>query len=253
MNVQIDTLVSVRRTHLDLFSGIGGFALAAQWAGFETVAFCEIEDFPRKVLNKHWPRVPIHRDIRSLDGKLYTGTDVVTGGFPCQDISRAGTGAGLDGERSGLWSEMFRIIDEVRPQWVIIENASSLRSNGLASILQDLWQVGFDAEWHIIPATAVGASHKRERTWVIANANGGGCEAQRITESLAEVFTGETYKQLPPSESGRALGSEGWIPERGMDRIADDVPGRVGEIAGYGNAIVPQIAYEILRAIRKAQ
>jgi len=251
--VGVERLVGSRstqaRTHLDLFSGIGGFALAARWAGLKTVAFCEIEDFSRRVLSKNFPGIPIHKDIRELEGSKYEGIGIITGGFPCQNISRAGTGAGLSGHRSSLWSEMFRVIGEVRPKWVIIENASSLRGNGLASILQDLWTLGFDAEWHIISAACVGASHQRERTWIIANSDGGGCEAARITESLGKVFAGETYKQLPPAESGRFLGREGWVPEPRMDRITDDVPGRMGEISGYGNAIVPQVAYEILRCI----
>jgi len=236
--------------HLDLFSGIGGFALAAQWAGMETVAFCEIDEFCHKVLSKNFPNILIHNDIKTLNGADYAGIDIVTGGFPCQDISRAGKGAGLLGSRSGLWHEMHRVIKEIRPRWVVIENSSSLRSNGLAPILQDLWEIGFDAEWHIIPASAIGCCHTRDRTWIIANANSGGREAERVTKSMGEILNSEAYKQLPIAESGRFLGPKGWVPQSRMDRIIDDVPGRVGEISGYGNAIVPQVAYEILRCIR---
>ena len=107
--------------HLDLFSGIGGFALAAQWAGIETVAFCEIDDFACKVLNKNFPCIPVHRDIRELDGSLYAGIDLITGGYPCQPFSTAGKRKGADDPRH-LWPEMFRVIKQSRPSWIVCEN-----------------------------------------------------------------------------------------------------------------------------------
>ena len=158
---------------LDLFSGIGGFSLGLQnTGGFETVAFCEIEPFCHKVLKKHWQDVPIYNDIKELtyekmqaDGIEPT---VITGGFPCQDISNAGQGKGIIGERSSLWSEYARIIKDVQPTWAIIENVSALRSKGLTLVLQNLSEIGYNAEWHCIPCTAVGGLHRRDRIWIIA-------------------------------------------------------------------------------------
>lgn len=148
---------------LDLFSGIGGFSLGLErTGGFKTVAFCEIEEFPRRVLAKHWPDVPIHRDVRELKAEHVGAVDVICGGFPCQDISTAGKGAGLAGERSGLWREYARLVGEIRPRYVIVENVAALLGRGLGTVLGDLAALGYDAEWHCISAAAVGAPHKRD-------------------------------------------------------------------------------------------
>jgi len=154
--------------HLDLFSGIGGFALAARWVGWETVGFCEIEPYCQKVLRKHWPDVPIYEDVTKLDGHQIGPVGLITGGFPCQDISYAGKGAGIRGERSGLWTELHRLIGELRPDYAVLENVSALLSRGLDVVLGDLAEIGYDAEWHCIPASHVGAPHIRDRVWVIA-------------------------------------------------------------------------------------
>src|SRR5258708_2164912 len=165
---------------LDLFSGIGGFSLGLERAGMRTVAFCEIDPFCRRVLAKHWPDVPVYDDVRTLTaarvGSCGQLIDVICGGFPCQDISFAGKGAGIGGERSGLWSEYARIIGEVRPKYVIVENVAALLGRGLERVLGDLAALGFDAEWHCIPASAVGAPHRRDRVWIVAHsdANGNG-------------------------------------------------------------------------------
>ena len=157
---------------LDLFSGIGGFSLGLERAGMKTAAFCEIEPFCRAVLAKHWPGVPIYDDVRTLTAERLAAdgisVDVICGGFPCQDISVAGKGAGLAGERSGLWREYERIISEVRPRWVIIENVPALRTRGLDTVLGSLAALGYDAEWHLIPASAIGAPHQRDRVWILA-------------------------------------------------------------------------------------
>lgn len=158
---------------LDLFSGIGGFSLGLErTGGFETVAFCEIEEFPRNVIKKHWPDVPCYRDVRELTAERLAAdgiaVDVICGGFPCQDISTAGKGAGLAGERSGLWSEIARLVSELRPRYVIVENVSALLSRGLGTVLGDLAEIGYDAEWHCIPASHVGAPHRRDRIWIVA-------------------------------------------------------------------------------------
>lgn len=164
---------------LDLFSGIGGFSLGLErTGGFETVAFCEIEDYPRKVLAKHWPGVPIYDDVRNLTAERLAidgiGVDVITGGFPCQDISIAGKQAGIGGgTRSGLWSEIARLIGELRPQYAIMENVTALLSGDsgrwFGRILGDLAEIGYDAEWHCIPASELGANHHRDRVWIVAH------------------------------------------------------------------------------------
>jgi DNA (cytosine-5)-methyltransferase 1 len=160
---------------LDLFSGIGGFSIGLEKAGFETVAFCEIDKKARAVLKKHWPDVHIFEDVSQLTKEKLDehgiSVDVICGGFPCQDISVAGKGAGLEGQRSGLWYEYHRLIKELTPQWVIIENVSALRSRGLDAVLRSLFEIGYDAEWHCIPASAVGAPHRRDRVWIISYPN----------------------------------------------------------------------------------
>lgn len=154
---------------LDIFSGIGGFSLGLErTGGFETVAFCEIDPFCRRVLAKHWPNVRQFEDVTKLRGKDVGPVDVICGGFPCQDISHAGKGAGLAGQRSGLWREYHRLIDELRPVYVLVENVAALLGRGLDRVLGDLAEIGYDAEWHCIPASAVGAPHLRDRIWIIA-------------------------------------------------------------------------------------
>ena len=161
---------------LDLFSGIGGFSLGLERSGnFKTVAFCEIEPFCRSVLKNHWPEVPIYEDVTKLSAERLKSdgitVDAICGGFPCQDISTAGKGAGLEGERSGLWFEFHRLIKETQPKIAIIENVSALRSRGLDQVLRSLSEIGYDAEWHCIPASAVGAPHRRDRIWIMAYSN----------------------------------------------------------------------------------
>lgn len=146
---------------LDLFSGIGGFSLGLERAGMHTVAFCEIEPFCRAVLAQHWPGVPIYDDVRTLTADTLRrdgiAVDVIAGGFPCQDISVAGDRAGLEGARSGLWSEYRRLIGEIRPRFVVVENVTGLLSLGLSTVLGDLAALGYDATWDCVPASAVGA------------------------------------------------------------------------------------------------
>jgi DNA (cytosine-5)-methyltransferase 1 len=175
---------------LDLFSGIGGFSLGLErTGGFRTVAFCEIDPFCRRVLAKHWPEVPCYHDVRELSADRLAAdgiaVDAICGGFPCQDLSFAsGRGAGLDGERSGLWSEVARLAGELRPRFVIVENVSALLARGLDRVLGDLAEIGFDAEWHCIPASAVGAPHRRDRLWLVAYPNG---ESEHAGAVHAEV------------------------------------------------------------------
>ncbi len=208
---------------LDLFSGIlvGGFSLGLErTGGFETVAFCEIEEFPRRVLRKHWPGVPIYHDVRkltkdTLDRDGIAGIDAICGGFPCQDISIAGPGAGLDGERSGLWSEIARLACEIRPKLIIVENVAALLGRGLGRVLGDLAALGYDAEWHCIPAGRLGAPHERDRIWIIAyadswwrraeasarhNANGQNARGPKADSLLGEIPepSRQWYLAAPP-------------------------------------------------------
>ena len=157
---------------LDLFSGIGGFSLGLERAGMTTVAFCEIEPYPRAVLAKHWPGVPIYDDIRTLSADVLErdgiAVDAICGGFPCQDLSFAGKRAGLEGARSGLWGEYRRLIGEIRPRFVIVENVPGLLSLGMGTVLGDLSALGYDAVWDCVPASAVSAPHRRDRVWIVA-------------------------------------------------------------------------------------
>lgn len=236
---------------LDLFSGIGGFSRGLELTGgFETVGFCEIEPFCHKVLGKHWPEVPIFEDVRSLNsGKLKeTGiakVDVICGGFPCQDISVAGRQEGITGERSGLWSEFARLIDELRPDYAIIENVANLRNMGLASVLQDLWSLGYDAEWHIIPACAVGAPHKRERIWIIAYPN-----SLRVEGSAKEPILRESDIQVRQSgQPFQKIRDVFNTFESRLCRSLHGLPNGVHRVKSLGNTVIPQIPECIGHAI----
>jgi len=163
---------------LALFAGAGGGILGGHLLGWRTVAAVEIEDYPRRVLLQRQadgllPRFPIWDDICTFDGKPWAGkVDVISGGFPCQDISAAGKGAGLEGERSGLWREMARVICEIRPRYVFVENSSMLTSRGLGVVLGELATMGFDARWGVLGAADIGANHQRDRIWIVAKWSG---------------------------------------------------------------------------------
>lgn len=190
---------------LDLFSGIGGLAIASHWAGFETAAFCEIEPFCRKVLAKHWPDVPIHDDIKTLTIDIIRGygrIDGVVGGFPCQDLSCAGRGAGLGTEddptkASGLWYEMLRVIRLVGPAFCILENVPALRTRGIDTVLAGLEAAGYACGAFVVGASAVGAPHRRNRVFILAFdrcAFGSGAEladtesdARRVSDFLRQA------------------------------------------------------------------
>lgn len=157
---------------LDLFSGIGGFSLGLErTGGFETVAFCEMKPHAQAVLAKNFPNIPCHADVTTY--QFQEGeADVITAGFPCQDVSFAGAGAGLSGSRSGLYREVIRAIRVVRPVRAVLENVAALLSRGLGTVLGDLAEIGYDTEWHCIPASSVGAPHRRDRIWIVANPGG---------------------------------------------------------------------------------
>lgn len=250
---------------LDLFSGIGGFSLGLErTGGFETVAFCEIEPFPRRVLANHWPGVPCYEDVRTLTAaKLaadgITGINVITGGFPCQDLSVAGKQRGMgEGTRSGLWSEIVRLIGELRPQYVIVENVAALlsgpserRGGWFGRVLGDLAECGYDAEWENIPAAAVGAPHPRERIWVIAYPQQGVCAGSVLPDSN---YVPQLSDWAGASEIASLFcrGRRGPVNDRRSLRDDDGFPTQLDRIAACGNAVVPQIPELIGRAILQA-
>ncbi len=182
---------------LDLFSGIGGISLAAQWAGIETVAFCEINGFCQKVLNKNFPGVPIHDDIKTLtkqtliemgveDGPV----DIISGGFPCQPFSVAGKRRGAEDDRY-LWPEMLRVISECKPNWVVGENVANILNMGIETVLSDLEDLGYEVQIFIIPACSVDAPHQRKRVFIVANSNGIG--RSWVFENKQDRLTGGGY------------------------------------------------------------
>ncbi len=221
---------------LDLFSGIGGFSLGLERAaGFETVKFCEIEDFPRRVLRKNWPEVPIHDDIRTLIHLDHV--DVICGGFPCQDISNAGRRAGLSGAKSGLWNEMLRVIIESQPEFVLIENSAHGKKHWLPTCISDLNAAGYETIAMEIAAFDIGAPHERRRCWILADARGGrprlAEEAIRARRSSAEFHS--------------------WRPDESRVRGVDDgFPDGVDRRRALGNAVLPQIPEIIGRALLEA-
>jgi len=244
---------------LDLFSGIGGFSLGLERSGaFETVAFCEIEPFPRKVLAKHWPRVPCYHDIRTLTAARLAAdgiaVDAICGGFPCQDISTAGQGRGLDGARSGLWFEYARLIGELRPKYVIVENVAALLSNGIGRVLGDLSEVGYDAEWEVISASNIGAPHNRDRVWIVAYPAG----ERRPEVALQNIARNGSFADARWSSinAGPLVGAcswEDWEDQSGVRLIIDGVPTGAHRCKSLGNAVVPQIPELIGRAIAAAE
>ena len=247
---------------LDLFSGIGGFSLGLERTnGFETVAFCEIEPFPRKVLAKHWPKVPIYDDVRTLTAERLAAdgiaVDVITGGFPCQDISSAGNRTGIgEGTRSGLYSEIIRIAGYIRPKFIILENVAGLlsgpsecRGGWFGRVLGDLAGIGYDAEWENIPASALGASHRRERVWIIAYPCGFGSQtltnANGIFGKAFEIWNARRLSKVGSEGIWDTLRPIGAVPVE----LVNGLSGRLGEIKAYGNAVVPQIPELIGHAI----
>lgn len=247
---------------LDLFSGIGGFSLGLErTGGFETVAFCEIEEFPRKVLAKHWPDVPCYRDVRELTAAKLAAdgiaVDVITGGFPCQDISTAGKQAGIgEGTRSGLWSKIVRLICEIRPRYVIVENVANLlsgpsekRGGWFGRVLGDLAECGYDAEWENIPAAALGAPHRRERVWLVAHPDSAGPQGRQKAGDAESLGA----RSLQLFERCADLRGAAWRTEPCVGRVANGVPDRAHRLKALGNAVVPQIPELIGNAILEAQ
>lgn len=232
-------------TFLSLFAGIGGMDLGLERAGMRCVGQVEIDPFCRRVLAKHWPDVPKWSDIRDFDGsELAEQPDLICGGFPCQDISNAGRGAGTSGSRSGLWREMVSCLRVVPLAVGIVENVAAILGRGLGVVLGDLASLGRDAEWDCIPAGAVGADHLRDRAFVVAYATGIGQSQPWIAwpkpVDLASGFDWETSGLVDAFRRGA-------MPY--VCREAHGLAYRMERVTALGNAVVPQVAEVIGRAI----
>ena len=263
---------------VDIFSGIGGFSYAGEriLSAFETVAFVECEPFCQRVLNQHWPHVPIFDDIKTYNPEPHSA-DIITAGFPCQDISVAGRQAGIkQGTRSGLFYELIRVICQLRPRYVVLENVAAITSNGLDIVLGSLAEAGYDTEWSCIRASDMGGCHRRDRWWLVAyptcvlsygskNKYNGQFEQQALqkprnrdsSNSANPNSTGtqglrpkrqlrETRKEVTPQwRPGPQLLSPAWrsyISQPLLHRGDDGLSGRVDRLKSLGNSVVPQVA-----------
>lgn len=285
----------------DVFSGIGGFSLAARWMGWETAWFAEIDPYCSAVLRKHWPDVLNLGDLTKVDWSGVERVDLMAGGFPCQDLSVAGKRKGITGERSRLWSEYARAIRALRPRWVVVENVPPLLAGGFDVVRGDLRAAGYRvARPVLMSASAVGAPHLRERLWIVAHArrlssrrpptareaerpyaqlagrgedvahakrlrepqpqglkphkrrrigNGGGAA---LSDAHQRGFAGRHQHDPRRGTRGRPECDGGWLVEPDVGRVAHGVPARVDRLRGLGNAIVPQAALHIFRAIQAA-
>ena len=258
---------------LALFAGAGGGILGGHLLGWRTVCAVERDAYAAQVLAQRQndgalKAFPIWSDVCSFDGRPWRGlVDVVSGGFPCQDISVAGNGTGIDGARSGLWAEMARIVGEVRPRFVFVENSPMLVGRGLAVVLGDLAEMGYDAQWCIVSASDIGAPHQRERCWVVAYDNrlrqlqsAGGEQEFRVgaserSESMADtsgqhvegliarLADSEVWQRSLKGQAGSCgYGVRRWPTEPGMGRVANGVANRVDRIKALGNGQVPRVA-----------
>lgn len=281
---------------LDLFSGIGGFSLGLErvvsdgpYTGFETVAFCEIEPFPRKVLAKHWLEVPCYDDVRTLTAKRLAADgigpiDLICGGYPCQPFSTAGRRMGDQDDRH-LWPEVHRLLDELRPDWFIGENVAGHISMGLDQVLSDLEALEYTARTFAIPACAADAPHRRNRVWIVANMHSIGMEGRKRqghqppagevsksgleTDGSGKVMANANSEGLEGGAKARNARSQWsggkqqlagridgkrptWPVEPDVGRVANGVPSRMDRLKSLGNAVVPQIPELIGNAILAA-
>ena len=221
---------------LALFAGAGGGILGGKLLGWRTICAVEWEPYPASVLlarqnDGMLPAFPIWDDVQTFDGKPWSGlVDVVSGGFPCQDISCAGKGAGIEGERSGMWKHMARIIGEVRPRYAFVENSPMLVRRGLSTVLGDLAKMGYDARWGVLSAASVGANHKRDRIWVVAtNPN--------LPQRKRRELSSRNEPKYPSSGDSRW-----WKDSSRIHRMDDGVAARMDRLKAIGNGQVPLCA-----------
>jgi DNA (cytosine-5)-methyltransferase 1 len=275
---------------LALFAGAGGGILGGHLLGWRTVCAVEWEPYAASILAARQndgvlPPFPIWDDVQTFDGRPWRGiVDVISGGFPCQDISAAGKGAGIDGERSGLWKHMARIIGEVRPQYAFVENSPLLVKRGLAVVISDLAEMGYDCQWCIVSASDCGAPHKRDRLWLVANSTqlqrngsnnnaGVGVGSESFPESRDDGWAGYVAdaNEIRPQRQWAADGALGWKTSRrpvglcngahtgratdwwasepNVGRVADGVAARVDRLKAIGNGQVPAVAATAFRVL----
>ena len=233
---------------LALFAGAGGGILGGHLLGWRCVCAVEWEPHPAGVLIARQnegilPPFPIWDDVRTFDGRPWRGiVDVVSGGFPCQDISAAGKGAGIEGERSGMWKEMARIIGEVRPRYVLVENSPILTSRGLGVVLGDLAAMGYDAEWGVLGAVHADLDHERERIWILAADSTCGAleDSQDERQGMAETNSGWPAKGLI---NGAVRRNEWRNTEPDLLRVVDGMAVEVDRFKAVGNGQVPAVVY----------
>lgn len=234
--------------HLDLFAGIAGFSLGLErTGGFKTVRFVEIDSFCQRVIRKHYPDIPIDSDITKA--KFEHGeADIITGGFPCQDISYAGHGAGLAGERSGLYREALRAIRLVRPKYALLENVAALLNRGMGTILRDLAEIGYDAEWHCVPASYAGARQLRDRVWIVASPQ---CDGLQGWANIAQAWQEKSREE----QLAGFLQPHPWPTVSGArDRgTGHGIPDGTHRNKALGNAVDPYVVELLGHAILEAE
>lgn len=237
---------------LSLFAGIGGFDIGLdRTGGFETVAFCEIDPFCRRLLAQQWPGVPIYNDVRELiygdaSSVIAARPNVIVGGFPCQDISSAGHRAGIDGDRSSLWSFFAATICGVRPEWVIVENVRDLLIRGIDRVLGDLAAIGYDAWWDCVRASQLGYPHARDRLILVAYP---AALRREEGERSAQEWRGLIRARVHGSPSPWARSANDDEVRSQFVRIVDGLPDRVDRLGALGNAVVPEVIEIAGRAI----
>lgn len=242
--------------HGSLFSGIGGFDLAAEWMGWENVFHCEWNEFGQRILKYYWPDAISYGDITKTDFTKHRGQiDIVSGGFPCQDLSIAnrynGGGQGLEGQRSGLWKEYARAIREIRPKYIVFENSPMLVRMGFEQILCDLSGMGYDAEWRNFFASQFGFNHRRKRIYGVAYA----CDIGSEDNFKNGGILSKILQQQQPRQNIIPVPFERFNSRSDFDcvQLNDGFSKELDKdaIQGYGNAVIPQIAFEIFKAIEQ--
>jgi DNA (cytosine-5)-methyltransferase 1 len=240
---------------LSLFSGIGGIDLACEWAGIETVAFCEREPFPQKVLRKHWTNIPIYDDVCTLtkerldaDGIDCNSIGLISAGYPCQPYSIAGERQGAEDDRA-LWPEVKRLLEEIRPRWFVGENVAGHITMGLDGVLSDLDNIGYTVQPIVLPAAAVGALHRRDRVFVLANSNSIGLQGGAFTRSSREM------RKRTEQQFQRLLQTATWTQISNSDFSGEShgVPRRMDEnrLKALGNAVFPAQIFPVMSFIKQ--
>ena len=245
-----------RPTHLDLFSGIGGFSIAFEAASFRTVGFCEVDPVAGAILKKNWPHVPNFGDVRTITESLQGRVDVITGGFPCQPFSVAGKRRGSIDNRY-LWPSMLEVIKHFRPSWFCGENVPGILSMGLENMLLGLEKASYRSAIFNVPACGVGAQHERERIWILSNRHeirrdDSGTRAYNLErKEAAFCFAPGNQWERDASSLCEAFGAKHRRTKPALCRMADGLPGKLDRvrIAALGNAIVPQVAEIFAKAI----